>query len=84
MDSVELAGLPQISPTELEVRLADERPLKLEVREPQAWEFSNLSHRDAVLIPMDQVLERMGELDTAQEIVVQCRTGVCSAEIVHL
>ena len=26
----------------------------------------------------------MGELDTAQEIVVQCRTGVRSAEIVHL
>ena len=28
--------------------------------------------------------ERMGELDSAQEIVVQCRTGVRSAEIVHL
>jgi rhodanese-related sulfurtransferase len=47
-------------------------------------EFSSLSHLDAVLIPMDQVLERMGELDTAQEIVVQCRTGVRSAEIFHL
>jgi adenylyltransferase/sulfurtransferase len=58
--------------------------LILDVREPHEWEISNLSHLDAMLIPMGQVLERMGELDTAQEIVVQCRTGVRSAEIVYL
>ena len=56
----------------------------MDVREPHEWEISNLGHLGATLIPKGQVLERMGELDTAQEIVVQCRTGVRSAEIVHL
>jgi len=61
-----------------------ESPLILDVREPHEWQISNLGHLGAVLMPKGQVLERMGELDTAQEIVVQCRTGVRSAEIVLL
>ena len=48
------------------------------------WQISNLGHLGALLMPKGQVLDRMGELDTAQEIVVQCRTGGRSAEIVHL
>lgn len=85
LDEAVLAGVPQISPVELQARLTEgERLFILDVREPHELEISNLSHLGAVLIPMGQVLERMGELDTAQEIVVQCRTGVRSAEIVHL
>ncbi len=85
MDEAMLAGVPQINPMEVQARLAGgERLVILDVREPHEWEISNLSHLGAKLIPMDQVLERMGELDTAQEIVVQCRTGVRSAAIVHL
>jgi adenylyltransferase/sulfurtransferase len=85
MDEAMLAGVPQINPMEVQARLADGEPLViLDVREPVEWEISNLSHLGAMLIPMGQVLERMGELDTAQEIVVQCRTGVRSAEIVHM
>lgn len=85
LDEAVLAGVPQISPAEMQARLAEgERLFILDVREPHELEISNLSHLGAVLIPMGQVLERMGELDTAQEIVVQCRTGVRSAEIVHL
>jgi adenylyltransferase/sulfurtransferase len=85
MDEAVLAGVPQINPMEVQARLAGgERLVILDVREPHEWEISNLSHLGARLIPMDQVLERMGELDTAQEIVVQCRTGVRSAAIVHL
>ena len=48
------------------------------------WEISNLAEHGAVLIPKGKVLERLGELDTAQEIIVQCRTGGRSAEIVQL
>ena len=85
LDEAVLAGVPQMSPSELQARLtAGEQPLILDVRETHEWEISNLGHLGAVLIPKGQVLERMGELDTAQEIVVQCRTGVRSAEIVHL
>ena len=80
-----LTGVPQMSPSELKSRLnAGEQPFILDVREPHEWEISNLSHLGAVLIPQGQVLERMGELDTAQEIVVQCRSGARSAQIVYL
>jgi rhodanese-related sulfurtransferase len=74
-----------MSPSELQARLtAGEQPLILDVREPHEWEISNLGHLGATMIPMGQVLERMSELDTAKEIVVQCRTGVRSADIVYL
>jgi adenylyltransferase/sulfurtransferase len=80
-----LAGVPQMSPSELRARLDEgEQLFILDVREPHEWAISNLSHLGAVLIPKGQVLERMGELDTAQEIVVQCRTGGRSAEIVNM
>lgn len=78
-------GVPQMSPADLKTRLDDGEPLFiLDVREPHEWEISNLANYGAVLIPKGQVLDRMGELDTAQEIVVQCRTGGRSAEIVRL
>ncbi|MCI0397628.1 MAG: molybdopterin-synthase adenylyltransferase MoeB [Chloroflexi bacterium] len=77
--------VPQMSPATLNTRLAaGERPFILDVREPHEWDISNLAHLGAVLIPKGKVLERMNELDTAQEIVVHCRTGVRSAEIVRL
>jgi adenylyltransferase/sulfurtransferase len=80
-----LAAVPQISPTELSERLdAGEHLFILDVREPHEWDISNLSELGAVLIPKNQVLTRMGELDTAQEIIVQCRTGGRSAQIVQL
>jgi adenylyltransferase/sulfurtransferase len=85
MDEATLAGVPQITPEELNARLAaGESLFILDVREPHEWQISNLSHQGAVLIPKGQVLERMGELDTAQEIIVQCRTGGRSAQIVTL
>lgn len=73
----------QITPLELSQRLEKGENLHiLDVREPVEWDISNLSHLGAVLIPQGQVLERMGELDTAAEIVVQCRSGVRSANII--
>lgn len=85
MDGAELARVPQMTPSELSERLnAGEQLVILDVREPHEWAISNLSHLGAFLIPKNRVLERMGELDTAQEIVVQCRSGARSAEIVNL
>ena len=80
-----LAGVPQMSPAELQSRLSSgEQLFILDVREPHEWEISNLGHLGAVLIPQGQVIDRMGELDTAREMVVQCRTGGRSAQIVQL
>jgi len=74
-----------MSPAELKAHLDAHEPLLiLDVREPVEWEISNLAHWGARLIPKGQVLERMGELDTAQEIVVQCRSGGRSAQVVKL
>jgi adenylyltransferase/sulfurtransferase len=77
--------VPVITPTELKDKLErGETPLIIDVREPHEWDISNLEEYGAVLIPQGQVLERLGELDTAQEIVVQCRTGARSADVVRL
>lgn len=77
--------IPQITPLELQKRLQQgDPPLILDVREPHEWEIVNLAHLGAFLIPKGQILERMGELDIAAEIVVYCRTGVRSAQVIHL
>jgi adenylyltransferase/sulfurtransferase len=55
----------------------------LDVREPHEWEISDIgaaTHH----IPKGQVLEHLGELDTARDIVVYCKTGGRSADVVHL
>ena len=76
--------VPAITPRELRQRLdADESLLLLDVREPHEWEISNLAEYGARLIPQAQVEERMGELDTAQDIVVYCRSGARSASVIR-
>jgi sulfur-carrier protein adenylyltransferase/sulfurtransferase len=73
-----------ITPEALQQRLASgEEPLLLDVREPHEWEIANLAHLNALLIPKGQILERMGELDTANEIVVYCRSGARSADVIR-
>lgn len=77
-------SVPTMVPVELKQRLEEGNNLfLLDVREPHEWEISNLSHLGAVLIPKGQVLERMGELDTAAEMVVYCRTGARSADVIR-
>lgn len=80
-----LDGVAQLTPLELKQRLnAGNNPVILDVREPHEWEIVNLRHLGAFLIPKGQVLERMGELDTAAEMVVYCRSGARSADVIHL
>jgi len=77
--------VPEITPLDLKKRLDQGDDLViLDVREPHEWEISNLSHLGAHLIPKGKVLERMGELDTAREMVVQCRSGARSADVIRL
>jgi adenylyltransferase/sulfurtransferase len=77
-------AVPQMTPAELKARLdKGDNLFILDVREPHEWEISNLSDLGTLLIPKGQVLERMGELDTAQEMVVYCRTGVRSADVIR-
>lgn len=77
-------GVPQITPLELKRQMDQgNTPFILDVREPHEWDISNLEHLGAVLIPQGAILERMGELDTAVKMVVYCRTGVRSANVIR-
>jgi molybdopterin/thiamine biosynthesis adenylyltransferase/rhodanese-related sulfurtransferase len=54
----------------------------LDVREPHEWEIvdiANATHH----IPKGQILEHLGELDTARDIVVYCKSGGRSADVVN-
>ena len=83
-DQEEGAGVPQITPLELKARLdRGDDLLIVDVREAHEWDISNLETLGAVLMPQSQVVSRMRELDTAREIIVQCRTGARSAAVVH-
>ena len=80
----EATAVPQITPLALKTRLdAGDDLAILDVREPHEWDIANLSHLGAFLIPKGQVINRMSELDTAQETVVHCRSGARSADVIR-
>jgi molybdopterin/thiamine biosynthesis adenylyltransferase/rhodanese-related sulfurtransferase len=73
----------EITAVELASRLeAGERPVLLDVREPHEWEIAHLE--GATLIPQGDLLARMSELSTADEIVLYCRSGERSARALNL
>lgn len=76
-------GLDEILPLDLQKRLEDgSSPVLLDVREPHELLISRLEN--AVLIPVNDVAEKMDQLNREEEIVVVCRTGVRSARICGL
>lgn len=78
------AEVRQMTPKTLKERLDDGDDLViLDVREPHEWEISNLEEHGAFLIPKGDVVSRMGELDTSREMVVQCRSGARSADVIR-
>jgi rhodanese-related sulfurtransferase len=71
----------EIGPTELKARLAGgERPFLLDVR--NADEFEEATIEGAVHIPLDELEERVDELDDQREseIIVFCRSGNRSSQ----
>jgi adenylyltransferase/sulfurtransferase len=81
---VESAGADwDITPRELADWLAQgRRPRIIDVREPHEWEISHIE--GAELIPLGQLPAQMHQLDSAQEIVLHCKTGVRSARALEL
>jgi adenylyltransferase/sulfurtransferase len=61
---------------------SDHPPFLLDVREANEWEICHLP--GAVRISVNEIAERMNELDSAVEMVVYCRSGVRSARAVDL
>ncbi|MEY6431035.1 rhodanese-like domain-containing protein [Thioalkalicoccus limnaeus] len=68
----------QWTPVELESRLEalEAPPMLLDVREP--WEFDICRIAGSVLVPMQQLPSRIGELDCDRETVVICHHGIRS------
>lgn len=72
-----------ITPKELKERLAKGNHIHIiDVREPHEWEISHIE--GAQLIPLASLAEHMNELDSADEIVLQCKTGGRSARALDL
>jgi molybdopterin/thiamine biosynthesis adenylyltransferase/rhodanese-related sulfurtransferase len=71
--AAEKNGIPQMSVSELkEKRDAGEDVFILDVREP--WEYQ-IAQIGGHLIPLGELPNRLGELDSSREIVVQCKSG---------
>jgi molybdopterin/thiamine biosynthesis adenylyltransferase/rhodanese-related sulfurtransferase len=83
-DEGEVGGGWDITATELADRLRnDGQHIKLiDVREPHELEISKIE--GAKLIPLGQLAARMSELDSADEIVLFCKSGTRSARALEL
>ena len=69
----------QITATELKARIQNEPQLiLLDVREPSEFEYANI--KNSILIPLNQLPQRLNELNLQQEIVVICHHGIRSSQ----
>jgi sulfur-carrier protein adenylyltransferase/sulfurtransferase len=72
-----------IEPRALQTRMNQDRPLRLlDVREPHELEISRLP--GAALIPLGELAARLFELDSAEEMVVFCKSGTRSARALEI
>jgi adenylyltransferase/sulfurtransferase len=78
-----MTGIPEITPQEVKKMMDEKQPFVLiDVREPHEFQICRIP--GSTLIPLGEVPKRMHELDSAQEIVVHCRSGQRSAKAVEL
>ena len=74
----------EITPTELATELTSaQRPFLLDVRNPYEVDIATIPGTSKV-IPVDQLPERLGELDSALDMVIYCRSGARSGRAVEL
>jgi adenylyltransferase/sulfurtransferase len=96
IDYQEFCGLPHqdhekgtagadwdITATELAQRIQAKEPvILLDVREPHETQISNLPNTN--LIPLGELASRLVELDSADEIVIFCKSGIRSVRALEL
>jgi rhodanese-related sulfurtransferase len=72
-------SIKQLSATELKNRIQQEDDLfLLDVREPHEFKYASIP--GSVLIPLNQIPQRLAELDPQREIVVICHHGMRSQQ----
>jgi molybdopterin/thiamine biosynthesis adenylyltransferase/rhodanese-related sulfurtransferase len=82
-DEGAVGGGWDIEPLELQQRIAQGNHLRLvDVREPHELEISHIE--GASLIPLGQLAGRLPELDSAEDIVLFCKSGSRSARALEL
>jgi adenylyltransferase/sulfurtransferase len=73
--------VPEITVTDLKAKLdAGDNVFVLDVREPHEYDIARLE--GTTLIPLGQLPSRVNELNTADDIVVHCKSGMRSAKAV--
>jgi rhodanese-related sulfurtransferase len=74
--------MEEITATELKQRLDRGDDLQIiDVREPNEYETARLE--GSKLIPLGEVVNRVGEIDESRETVVHCKGGVRSARAIE-
>ena len=75
--------VPTITAPELKAKMDRKEPfLLVDVREPYEYEICRIP--GSKLIPVGELPARLSELDTADEIVLQCKSGARSARALHI
>jgi adenylyltransferase/sulfurtransferase len=79
--TVAAGGIEEIDPVEVKARIdrGDDFVL-IDVREPHEYQICNIPQ--ARLIPLGELPKRVNELDSADEIVCHCKSGVRSGKAV--
>ncbi len=71
--------IPQLSAKELKLRIdAGEQVYILDVREP--WEYAT-AQIGGKLIPMNEIPQRLAEIDREREVIVHCHHGIRSQRV---
>ncbi len=71
--------MPEITPLELKARMdRGDDIFILDVREPHEYDIAKIE--GSTLIPLGQVAQRVGELDSTADIIVHCKMGGRSAK----
>jgi rhodanese-related sulfurtransferase len=78
MTSAQPPEVPHLAPTDAKQRV-DAGAMLLDVRTPDEWEAGHVE--GATWIPMNQLVDRQGELPTEREIVVICKSGARSGRV---
>jgi rhodanese-related sulfurtransferase len=75
-----MPGVATVSVQELQQMLAQNTPpLLLDVRELDEWQFCRIE--GAQHLPMSEIRQRLGELESTRETVVYCHHGVRSLTV---
>ena len=75
--------MQEITATELKNRLDAGDDIQLiDVRQPDEYAFARIE--GAKLIPLGQIIQRMGEIDATRETIVHCKMGGRSAKAIEM